>query len=261
MSYLFKLVLAGDPFKKEQKEKYLGERFKTDFLSTMGANLTYLTSRIEHKGKKYEINWQIWEISDQIKFKEERVRYYYESMGAIIVIGINNSNELNRIHTELIEYNGRGVHIPIAILGYNNPEIVFNKFLDELENFKSQKKSDVYPIRIFLASEEDLEKIIDEILKYLAKVNVNKIEKCKKHKKIPLSFFTKKILLAINNNLAFGPKNTEMDNSILNKLDKHINFPYNRNNLFDIAFIVEEIKCLKFVFKSSELEQQFIRYI
>jgi small GTP-binding protein len=91
-SLIFKAILVGDGAvgKTSIRRRYMGEGFKTDFLATMGADFSYLKTKID----KYNIEWQIWDLAGQPAFRNVMRSYYKGSMGALAVYDVTQPKTL-----------------------------------------------------------------------------------------------------------------------------------------------------------------------
>lgn len=121
-NYLFKICLIGEAAvgKTSIRRRYLGEGFKTDFLSTMGADFAYMTSRIEHDGKNYELNWQIWDLAGQIAFRNVMRAYYKGSYGALAIYDITQPQSIEAIDawiSDVQQYSDTFDELPIVLVG------------------------------------------------------------------------------------------------------------------------------------------------
>jgi small GTP-binding protein len=78
-----KIIIIGDPAvgKTSLRARYLGQGFKTEYLSTLGADFAVYETPIEG----VTIRWQIWDLAGQAKFVDVLKTFYYGSFGAVVV--------------------------------------------------------------------------------------------------------------------------------------------------------------------------------
>lgn len=120
MSYLkasFKIVLFGDGMvgKTTLRHKYMGKGFKTEGISTIGAD--FASIKINIKGKNHII--QIWDLAGQPGQQTVRKMFYRGAQGGLAVFDITRRETFDNLpnwFTECFQHNGRG-KIPIVILG------------------------------------------------------------------------------------------------------------------------------------------------
>jgi small GTP-binding protein len=80
---LAKIIIVGDPAvgKTSLRARYLGQSFKKEYLSTLGADFAVYETPIEG----VTFRWQIWDLAGQAKFVDVLKTYYYGSFGAVVV--------------------------------------------------------------------------------------------------------------------------------------------------------------------------------
>lgn len=84
-SFVFKIILLGNERvgKTSIRRRYMGEKFKNNYIRTIGADFSY--KQITHEGEL--VQFSIWDLSGQHSgdFKILHPLYYRGSLGAIFV--------------------------------------------------------------------------------------------------------------------------------------------------------------------------------
>ena len=115
-AYMIKLVLIGDAAvgKTSIRQRYLGQGFQTEHLTTLGADFAAITKEVD----EYQIKYQIWDLAGQPMFKNVRPRFFKGCFGALAVFDITRRDtflNLGNWIEELYQFSGRGV-VPIILL-------------------------------------------------------------------------------------------------------------------------------------------------
>ncbi len=115
-AYMIKLVLIGDAAvgKTSIRQRYLGQGFQREHLTTLGADFAATTKEVD----EYQIKYQIWDLAGQPMFKNVRPRFFKGCFGALAVFDITRKDtffNLGNWIEELYQYSGRGV-VPIIML-------------------------------------------------------------------------------------------------------------------------------------------------
>ena len=114
---LLKICLVGESFvgKTSIRKRFLGERFDTSYLITIGADFAVKTVQ----GANETLRFQIWDLAGQAKFTNVRDLYFRGSLGALVVFDITRPETLPVIDKwidELYKNSGKG-SVPIILLG------------------------------------------------------------------------------------------------------------------------------------------------
>ncbi|KAJ0746033.1 putative small GTP-binding protein [Helianthus annuus] len=106
--YLFKIVLIGDSAvgKSNLLARFARDEFYPNSKSTIGVE--FQTQKIEIKGKK--IKAQIWDTTDQERFRAVTSAYYRGAVGALLVYDISRRQTfdsigrwLNELHSKCLQ--------------------------------------------------------------------------------------------------------------------------------------------------------------
>ncbi|MHA2296043.1 MAG: Rab family GTPase [Candidatus Hodarchaeales archaeon] len=114
---LVKICLLGEAAvgKTSLRRVFLGERFDSSYLITIGADFAVKTVEMGSE----TIRYQVWDLAGQAKFSNVRDLYYRGSLGALIVFDITRPDTLQVLDSwieELFRSAGKGP-VPIIILG------------------------------------------------------------------------------------------------------------------------------------------------
>jgi len=141
-----KIIMIGDA-KKTEILKFYGEIYKSDFTLIEGD----LAFKIMNIGGN-TFHFQVWQLSLDPTFRDERRRYYYGALGAIIVFDVLRLESYHYFPSwikEIWRYNGLEKRIPIIIVGINihEREKTSEHITDEeLHNFANEinRKNQAY---------------------------------------------------------------------------------------------------------------------
>ncbi len=116
VDFSFKVILLGDGAvgKTSIRRCFMGERFKQYYLPTIGADFSIKRIAIGNR----ILQFQIWDISGQPKFREIRQAYFLGAHGAIFVHDVTRPETLQTFSSwmdELWKHTGRGP-VPVVIL-------------------------------------------------------------------------------------------------------------------------------------------------
>lgn len=111
-----KIIIIGDGGvgKTSLLRKYIKNQFETDYLPTVGVNIS--KQNVHHKGKDY--NLLIWDLAGQPQFFLLHKVYYNGANAVIIMFDLTQSASFTNIknwHKEIVKYNLKD--IPIILVG------------------------------------------------------------------------------------------------------------------------------------------------
>jgi len=119
---MIKLLLIGDGGvgKSTFREVWLGGKFRTQYLMTLGADFAAKEISLSYSEfEKFTIKFQIWDLAGQPRFKVVSELYYRGAVGALCFFDITNQESFLNLK-EWINYfwklNGKGVR-PLLIVG------------------------------------------------------------------------------------------------------------------------------------------------
>ncbi len=116
VDFSFKITLLGDGAvgKTSLRKRYMGEGFKKYYLATIGADFS--VKRLTIDG--YRVQFQIWDIAGQPRFREVRKAYFTGSDGGLFVHDITRPNTFRTLTDWITEFwkNTKKGPVPIIIL-------------------------------------------------------------------------------------------------------------------------------------------------
>lgn len=119
--FFMKLVLCGDGAvgKTAIRERFLGRGFSQSYLQTIGADFASTEKEVEIEGKKFSVQFQIWDLAGQTEFASVRQTYYEGCFGSLMIFDITRPASFENLPVwieELWSNSGRG-KVPIVLLG------------------------------------------------------------------------------------------------------------------------------------------------
>jgi len=143
--YSNKLVICGD-FKVGKTSlirRFVENRFETDYISTLGVQISKKTI---HLSENTKMNFIIWDIGGQQHFNLNRARFYNGANAALIVVDRTRSDHLNSIENWYNDIQKSVKHnIPTIIVG-NKSDLTNEIVISEEEVKEYAKKYDFHYI-------------------------------------------------------------------------------------------------------------------
>ncbi len=114
-TWKFKLVLLGDPAvgKTSLVYRFIENRFRTDYKSTLGVNL--LKKDVVCDGKL--ISLQIWDLGGQQSFRSLRKLYLEGSNGGLLIFDMTNPKSFEDIEEWLNDFKKMRGDQPLILIG------------------------------------------------------------------------------------------------------------------------------------------------
>jgi small GTP-binding protein len=116
-----KIVLIGDGFvgKTTLRDRYLGKKFESDYLPTLGSDFASKNILIKTNVGWKELTLQIWDLAGQPSFKQIRSMYYKHAIGALLMFDVTIEESLYNLEKWLEELskNAFTPKVAICILG------------------------------------------------------------------------------------------------------------------------------------------------
>ena len=132
-TWTLKLVILGEPSvgKTSLRRSYLGEKFDTNYLSTIGADFSYKQIEIE-EGK---VNIAIWDLAGQILFRNVSPQYFRGAAGAMVVYDVTQEESYARVTDWVQKY------VTQSDIS-NGPVLIIGNKTDLLSDEDEQKSSE-----------------------------------------------------------------------------------------------------------------------
>ncbi|MHA2248940.1 MAG: Rab family GTPase [Candidatus Kariarchaeaceae archaeon] len=131
----FKIVIVGEPSvgKTSLRRSYLGEKFQSNYLSTIGADFSFKQVETEEG----IISSAIWDLAGQDDYYNVHPQYYRGAAGAMIVYDVTNVESYEKISEWLERYSSNSgfPDAPILIIG-NKTDLLKE---EEIEAFKEKQ--------------------------------------------------------------------------------------------------------------------------
>ncbi|MHA2364170.1 MAG: GTP-binding protein [Candidatus Hodarchaeales archaeon] len=136
MEFVCKILLCGDGAvgKTSLRKKYIGLSIGTQYLMTIGADLSIKTENLVYNDQNYTLKCFLWDLAGQPNFKIVRPRYYSGGHAAFVVYDITNKNSFNHVKNWISEIKQHNRAFPIPII------LVANKI-----DLRDQSKDPVSP--------------------------------------------------------------------------------------------------------------------
>lgn len=118
---IFKITILGDGAvgKTSLRQRYMGRGFATQHQMTIGADFAAVQKDVEYNGVTRPITFQIWDLAGQKRFTEVRARFYFGSLGGLMVFDVTRAESFQNAASwinEIWKNNGKGV-VPITLIG------------------------------------------------------------------------------------------------------------------------------------------------
>jgi small GTP-binding protein len=119
---MIKLLLIGDGGvgKSTFREVWLGGKFRTQYLMTLGADFAAKEIIFQHSDyEEFKLKFQIWDLAGQPRFKVVGELYYRGAVGALCFFDITNQESFLNLKEWINHFwklNGKGVR-PLLIVG------------------------------------------------------------------------------------------------------------------------------------------------
>ncbi len=166
LKFVFKITVVGDGGvgKTSLIKKYTEGTFEEDYISTVGAQFSFYTEKINGD----ECKLYLWDIAGQSEFEFLRGDFYEESKAAIIVYSLEENDHgkesfshLNDWYEDLKKHCG---DIPVIIFANKVDLVDENKLnTNDIENFVKEKNI----IGVFRTSAKTGQRVNDAFLRII----------------------------------------------------------------------------------------------
>ena len=134
VEFISKILLCGDGFvgKTSLRKSFMGFKFNSQYLMTIGAELSIISKKFEiDKDRKHLIKFFLWDLAGQPNFSTVRPRYYEGGNAAVLVYDITNRDSFNNIENWILEIKAHNSNFPLPLI------LVANKIdlVDKVDEF------------------------------------------------------------------------------------------------------------------------------
>lgn len=118
MDIVSKVLLCGDGYvgKTSLRKSFMGLKLNSKYISTVGAELSVITKKIEVGNKTYSTKFIIWDLAGQPLFSTVRPRYYEGANVAFLVYDVTNRESFENIENWIIEIKTHNTYFPISLV-------------------------------------------------------------------------------------------------------------------------------------------------
>lgn len=122
MAIFGKVVLIGDGFvgKTTLRDRYLGRKFESEYLPTLGSDFASKNVLIKTNVGWKELTLQIWDLAGQPSFKHIRSMYYRQAAGALVLFDVTLEESLFNLERWLEELSKNVLTPKVAIVILGN---------------------------------------------------------------------------------------------------------------------------------------------
>lgn len=118
---IFKMTILGDGAvgKTSLRQRYMGRGFTPQHQMTIGADFAAVQKDVSWNDKTRPVTFQIWDVAGQKRFTEVRARFYFGSLGGLMVFDLTRPESFQNAASwinEIWKNNGKGV-VPIVLIG------------------------------------------------------------------------------------------------------------------------------------------------
>lgn len=214
-SWSLKIIIIGEPSvgKTSLRRAYLGEKFRTNYIATIGADFSFKQIRINDD----QINTSIWDLAGQKEtFRNVHPQYYRGSAGALVVYDVTDPISFNSVTDWLEKYHsltGESSKCPVLIVG-NKIDLLAHQSgtseeeQEELIHQLREKYDNKFPIlsaRTSAKTGEAINNSFEKLVKEILSWQKQKMDEPVDDSQIQLDeYVTASYLLAFHD--AFGPK-------------------------------------------------------
>ncbi|MCE7735620.1 MAG: GTP-binding protein [Candidatus Heimdallarchaeota archaeon] len=118
---ILKITLLGDGAvgKTSIRNRYMGRGFKESHLMTIGADFAAVDKTVNYNDRDYHVTFQIWDLAGQARFTDVRQRFYFGSLGGLLLFDVTRPESFSNIPNwlnEIWKNSGTGA-VPIVLIG------------------------------------------------------------------------------------------------------------------------------------------------
>ncbi|MHA2502387.1 MAG: Rab family GTPase, partial [Candidatus Kariarchaeaceae archaeon] len=142
-----KVVIIGQPSvgKTSLRRTYLGEKFRTNYIETIGSDFSFKSIEIEG----HDLGLALWDLAGQDRFLSVHPLFYKGSYGCIVVYSVidrQTFNEIDEWVARFVELNTRN-NLPLMVIGNKIDSISDSEDTITLEEHNDllDKLSERYP--------------------------------------------------------------------------------------------------------------------
>jgi len=136
-NYIIKICLLGEANvgKTSLVYRYIENKFRENYKSTLGVNLLKKDLHIKERG---DVSAQIWDLGGQESFKSLRKLYLEGANGALLIYDCTKKKTFEKLVTWIEDFQRARGNEPIILLG-NKSDLVDNIKITEKEGLEFAK--------------------------------------------------------------------------------------------------------------------------
>ncbi|MCK4280829.1 MAG: GTP-binding protein [Candidatus Lokiarchaeota archaeon] len=140
--------------------RYIENKFRTDFRSTLGVNLLKKTVKIGDS----TIVTQIWDLGGQEPFKKLRKLYLEGAEGALLLFDVTNQQSFIKLEEWILSFREVHGNKPVVLIG-NKIDLKENIIIDQSQAERYASENNMSLVLTSAKTGENVEKAFVDLLK------------------------------------------------------------------------------------------------
>ena len=160
--YKFKICLLGEPGvgKTSCVYRFIENKFRQEYKSTLGVNLLKKDIKLEEKG----VSLQIWDLGGQESFKSLRKLYLEGADGAIVLFDLTNKKSFEKLGEWIKDFKDYRKNAPLILLG-NKSDLKAQIVVSEEEGIDYAKENEMEFLKASAKTGENVEEAFKSLTK------------------------------------------------------------------------------------------------